>query len=182
MDSSQERSSSAGSEDRRTDPKTGVTNRRSDTTGAADRDSSELPRVTDAAEARVSEGVEPDDGDASERSVLLSMDEYRPGMTVRVVGQLLASTVVDLLELPTGETVPVLSRPDEYTGYVVRSEPGRTQVWSTMIVFTRESLEIGACYVFEADAQVFSTQLYLLRTTVHRIGSADSAADGNDGD
>ncbi|WP_226006337.1 hypothetical protein [Natrinema salinisoli] len=103
-------------------------------------------------------------------------------MTVRVVDRLPAPIVVELLELPNDETVPVLTRPDEYTGYVVRSEPGGTQVWSTVIVFTRDSLESGACYAFDVGAQVFSTQLYLFETTARRIGSTDSAPDGNDGE
>lgn len=94
-------------------------------------------------------------------------------MTVRVVDRLPAPTVVRLLRLPNGETVPVLRRPDEYTGYVVRTEFRVDLVFSTMIVFTRETLETGARYVFEADAQVFSTRLHLLRTTARRIDSAD---------
>ncbi|WP_222919288.1 hypothetical protein [Natrinema sp. SYSU A 869] len=108
------------------------------------------------------------------------MNEYRPGMTARVVDRLPAPIVVELLALPNGETVPVLTEPDEYTGYVVRSEPSGTQVWTTMIVFTRESLESGVCYAFEAGAQVFSTQLSLLRTTAIRIGSAGSSSETTD--
>ncbi|WP_337652564.1 hypothetical protein [Halomontanus rarus] len=97
------------------------------------------------------------------------MDDYRPGLTVRVVDRLPAPIVVQLLRLPNGETVPVLERPDEYLGYIVRSEFRTDLVHSTTVVFTRESLESDTGYTFEADAQVFSTQLNLFRTTVHRI-------------
>ncbi len=111
---------------------------------------------------------------AGERSdptqlVLIPMDDYRPGLTVRVVDRLPAPIVVQLLRLPNGETVPVLERPDEYLGYIVRSEFRTDLVHSTTVVFTRESLESDTGYTFEADAQVFSTQLNLFRTTVHRI-------------
>ncbi|SEQ34587.1 hypothetical protein [Natrinema salaciae] len=163
-----------------TDPATTATNRRPDTPGAAGEQSPESIRSRDAAEARSSDGCRSDGGDEAERSVLVPMNEYRPGMTVRVVDRIPAPTVVELLVLPNGETVPVLTQPDEYVGYVVRSELGGAQVRSTMIVFTRESLESGACYAFEAGARMFSTQLSLLRTTARRIGSADSAPDGND--
>lgn len=124
---------------------------------------------------RMTSGSNESDAD---RSVLVSIDEYRPGMTVRVVDRLPAPIVVDLLRLPNGETVPVLTQPDEYTGYVVRSEFGRSRVRSTTIVFTRESLESGARYAFEADGQVYSTRLYLLQATVRRV---DSAGDGRGG-
>ncbi|QLK25237.1 hypothetical protein HYG81_14210 [Natrinema zhouii] len=105
------------------------------------------------------------------------MNEYRPGMTGRVVNRLPAPIVVDLLRLPNGETVPVLTQPDEYSGYVIRSEFGDEQVHSTAIVFTRESLESGARYAFESDAQVYSTRLYLLQTTALRTGSAGGGCD-----
>lgn len=108
----------------------------------------------------------------SDRSVLVPVNEYRPGTTARVVDRLPATIVVELLRLPNGETVPVLTRPDEYTGYVVRSEFGGEQVRWTTIVFTREALESDSRYVFEADAQVYSTQLSLLETTVRHVGSA----------
>ncbi|WP_408957902.1 hypothetical protein [Natrinema sp. 74] len=96
-------------------------------------------------------------------------------MTVRVVDRLPAPTTVRLLRLPNGRTISELTRPDEYTGYVVRSEPETDRVHSMTIVFTRGSLEPGACYVFKADAQVFSTQLHLFETTARRIASAGNA-------
>lgn len=101
--------------------------------------------------------------------ILVPMDEYRPGLTVRVVDRLPAPIVVQLLRLPNDETVPVLERPDEYTGYVVRVEFRSDLVYATMIVFSRESLDTDATYRFEGDAQAFSTQLHLLRATARRV-------------
>lgn len=105
------------------------------------------------------------------------MTEYRPGLTVRVVDRLPAPIVVQLLRLPNDETIPVLRRPDEYTGYVTRSGIRKDLVHSTVIVFTRESLESDACYTFKADAQVFSTQLNLFRATVRQVGSTEEGDD-----
>lgn len=111
------------------------------------------------------------------REVLIPIDDYRPGLTVRVIERLPAPIVVRLLRLPNDETVPVLTRPDEYTGYVVRSESGSDLVHSTTNVFTRDSLEDDARYAFESDSQVFSTRLNLFRATARRVGEdADPAS------
>ncbi|MDS0478433.1 hypothetical protein [Natrinema sp. 1APR25-10V2] len=107
--------------------------------------------------------------------MLVPIHEYRPGLTVRVVDRLPAPITVQLLRLPNGTTVPELTQPDEYAGYVARTEPGADRVRSTMIVFTRGSLETDACYTFEADVQVFNTQLHLFETAVSRIASAGDA-------
>lgn len=122
----------------------------------------------------------PNEDEQSDSFVLVSLTDYRPGLTVRVVDRLPASTVVQLLRLPNDETVPVLTRPDEYTGYAVRSEDGDERVYSTMFVFTRNSLEIDARYEFATDAQVFSTQLNLFRATAHCVGSSDEENDTDD--
>ena len=135
--------------------------------------------MTSPAEERSSVGRYPDVQKESEpdRLVLVPIHGYRPGMTVRVVDRLPAPIVVQLLRLPNDETVPVLRRPDEYSGYVVRAEFRGDFVYSTMVVFTRESLESDARYTFEADAQVFSVQLSLFQTTARRISSADDGGD-----
>lgn len=109
--------------------------------------------------------------------VLVSLADYWPGLTVRVVDRLPVPIAVQLLRLPNDETVPVLTRPDEYAGYVVRAESGDEQVYSTMFVFTRGSLEPGVEYEFGTDAQMFSTQLNLFRVTASR---ADSQAEDED--
>ncbi|WP_254764862.1 hypothetical protein [Natrinema marinum] len=104
--------------------------------------------------------------------MLVPIHEYRPGLTVRVVDRLPAPITVQLLRLPNGRTIPELTRPDEYGGYVVRAELGPNRVRSTIIVFTRGSLERDECYLFSTDGQVFSTRLHLFETTVRRIASA----------
>ncbi|WP_049924397.1 hypothetical protein [Halopiger djelfimassiliensis] len=101
--------------------------------------------------------------------VVLPMRDYRPGLTVRVLERLPAPIVVRLLRLPNGDTVSVLKRPDEYTGYVARSEFGPERVHAMTVVFTRESLETETRYAFEDDATVFSTRLNLFRVTVGRV-------------
>lgn len=160
-----------------TDSVTAATNQRSDTTDAASGQSTEPTRSRSDSDTCSSDGSPPDEAD---RFVLVPMNEYQPGMTGRVVDRLPAPTTVELLALPNGDTVSVLTQPDEYVGYVVRSTLTETQVRSTMIVFTRESLESGTRYVFEVGAQLFSTQLSLLRTTARRVESADSESAADD--
>ncbi|WP_120242863.1 hypothetical protein [Halopiger aswanensis] len=155
-----------------------ATNDRSDATDAAGGRSAESIRLQADPGACSADGGSPDETDEPDRLVLVPMNDYQPGMTGRVVDRLPAPIVVDLLALPNGDTVSVLTQPDEYRGYVVRSTLTATQVRSTTIVFTRDSLETGACYVFEVGAQLFSTQLSLLRTTVRRVGAADSSDSG----
>ncbi|WP_306054328.1 hypothetical protein [Natronococcus wangiae] len=110
--------------------------------------------------------------------VLVSLTDYRPGLAIRVIDRLPAPIVVQILRLPNDETVPVLTQPDEYTGYVVRSEFGDEQVHSTMLVFTRGALETDASYEFGTDTQVFSTRLNLFRVTARCVDSRN----GEDGD
>lgn len=128
----------------------------------------------------VEAGTQETDGDEEPppgHLVLIPMSEYRPGLTVRVVERLPAPIAVRLLRLPNGETVPVLEQPDEYTGYVARAASGDELVRSTMIVFTRESLETDARYAFENDSQVFSTRLNLFRATARPLEAGDDPAD-----
>lgn len=101
--------------------------------------------------------------------LLVDMDEYRPGASFRVVGRLPAPLTVQLLRLPNGETVPVLERPDDYTGYVVRSAYGVEQVAATAIVFTRGALVPDGRYEFLDDALVFSERLRLFRSTARLL-------------
>ncbi|ELZ22578.1 hypothetical protein C477_04249 [Haloterrigena salina JCM 13891] len=101
--------------------------------------------------------------------VLVSLDDYRPGLTVRLVDRLPATTVVRLLRTPDGETVPVLTQPDEYAGYVARSTLEGGAVGTTTHLFAREQLETGAEYELVGDAQVFSTRLNLFRVTARRV-------------
>lgn len=127
------------------------------------------------ADTRLSDGSTSEGGNEPKQLVLVPIHEYRPRLTVRIVDRLPAPITVQLLRLPSGATVPELTQPDEYAGYVARVEPGADRVRSTMIVFTRGSLDTDACYVFEGDVQVFSTRLHLFETTVSRIASAGDA-------
>lgn len=102
-----------------------------------------------------------------EETILLPVADYRPELVVRVVDQLPAPTTIRLLRLPNEETVPVLTRPDEYRGYVVRSAVSDEQVERTTHAFVRapRGLEPEAEYEFGIDAQMFSDELALLRVS-----------------
>lgn len=115
------------------------------------------------------ESAEVDTQSEEGQLVLVSLDDYRPGLTVRVVDRLPATTVVRLLRPPDGGTVPVLTQPDEYTGYVARSRLEGGAVGTATHLFAREPLETGATYELVADAQVFSTRLNLFRVTARRV-------------
>lgn len=120
-------------------------------------------------------GVRSTDADAPsdcEPLALVPANDYRPAMTFRVVARLPAPITVELLRLPGGDRVPVLTGPDEYTGYVVRSTVGDDQVDTTTHVYVRGTLEAGARYAFETDAKVFDTGLNLFRATVRRLDSS----------
>ncbi|QLG47564.1 hypothetical protein [Natrinema halophilum] len=106
-----------------------------------------------------------------DESVLVAVQNYRAGMRFRVVGQLPRLLTIRLLRLPTGETTSVLTRPDEYRGYVTRSVADGRVVDASTLVFTRGVLESGVEYEFEADAQMFSNQLNLFQSSVQRVGS-----------
>lgn len=110
-----------------------------------------------------------DEAEPPGQLVLVPTTDYRPGLTVRVVDRLPAETVVRLLRLPNGKTVPVLTRPDEYLGYVARDESGGSQVYSTTVLFTRDSLETGVSYRFGDDVSMFSPELHLFRVTARRV-------------
>lgn len=97
--------------------------------------------------------------------VLVPIAEYRPGRTVCVVDRLPAPTTVRLLSLPCAEREPVLTRPDEFTGYVVRSTTDGG-VEATTFVFLEGRLQRGRRYTFTTDARVFSVALDLLEVTI----------------
>lgn len=120
---------------------------------------------------------------SNDQLVLVSMADYRPEMRFHVVDRLPAPTTVALLRLPTEETVPVLTRPDEYRGYVVRSMLGTELVDTTTVVFTRDSLEQDGEYAFVSDASVFSERLNLFRASIERVDAeGHSAPDADRGD
>ncbi|WP_255168059.1 hypothetical protein [Natrononativus amylolyticus] len=107
-----------------------------------------------------------DEESMAHEQLLVPMIDHRPGMTFQVVSQLPAPITVELLRLPDGDFAPVLTQPDRYTGYVVRSTTGDRQIDMTTNVFTEESLEPDTDYTFTTDTQVFSTELNLFESHV----------------
>ncbi|SEH17686.1 hypothetical protein SAMN04487967_3338 [Natronorubrum sediminis] len=137
--------------------------------GRASNDGPEDGEVASTSDDETEEANEPEP-DLLDRPLLVSMDDYQPGSSFRVVDRLPAPLTVQLLRPPDGETIAVLERPDEYAGYVARDE-NTDSVYATTFLFTRDSLETDAEYALEPDAQVFSTQLRLLESRARRVDS-----------
>ncbi|GAB3664307.1 hypothetical protein [Halopiger thermotolerans] len=105
--------------------------------------------------------VQDDDG-----QVLVFTYDYEAGESFEVISQLETSTTVEILQ-SEGETVPEISQPDEYAGHVVRLQADDGPQGPTILLFTRdESYESGASGSLGDDAQIFSTQLNLLSTSL----------------
>ncbi len=121
--------------------------------------------------ATATDGEATDTEADSEPFVLVAMDDYRPGLRFELMERLPAPISVAMLTSPVGEQPSVLSRPDEYVGYVGRSVFDSGQVRGFTTVFSRRSLETEGRYAFGRDAGVFSVELHLLRATVRRSGS-----------
>ncbi|WP_433628994.1 twin-arginine translocation signal domain-containing protein [Halomicrococcus sp. NG-SE-24] len=105
--------------------------------------------------------------------VLVFTYDYYPNVTFRVTQGLQASTTVNVLRRPGGGTVPEISQPDDYNGYVINyrlGAQGQQSAGITTLLFTRETLQTDARYRLAGDAQVFSSDLNLLSTNARRIG------------
>ncbi|WP_225741221.1 twin-arginine translocation signal domain-containing protein [Halorussus halophilus] len=94
--------------------------------------------------------------------------EYHPATNFRVEDELPAATTVRLLRLPGGNTVPEISQPDDYNGYVIRYEMGNPRAAISTFLFTRRNLQRDQRYRLSASAQVFSSELNVLGATFRR--------------
>lgn len=107
---------------------------------------------------------------AQGRNVLVYTYDYHPGVEFRVSNALEQSTTVRLLERPGGGTVPEISQPDDYNGYVIRYLLGGGGGGSgqlTSFVFGRDiSLSQGDTRRFSGNASIFSSDLNLLSTSL----------------
>ncbi|WP_254764860.1 hypothetical protein [Natrinema marinum] len=106
--------------------------------------------------------VQDDDG-----QVLVFTYNYEAGESFDVVSQLETSTTVSILQTADGETVPEISQPDEYTGHVVRYSTDDGPQAPSVLLFTRDqSYSSGDSATLGEDAQMFSTQLNLISTSI----------------
>jgi hypothetical protein len=111
---------------------------------------------------------------AQQNQVLVYTYDFHPDVQFRVVNQLEQTTVVRLLRRPGGGTVPEISQPDDYTGYVIRyrlggGDGGQGQI--TTVVFGQNlNLSQGDNRRFSGNASIFSTDLNLLSTNLQGGG------------
>ena len=106
-----------------------------------------------------------------QQDVLTYFDDYQPGQTVRIIAQLPQDIVVSLLQLPNGNTIPEISQPDDYNGYVIRpTTGGNNRAVGATYMFTRASLSPDNRYQFGTSSNVFSSQLSLINTSLRRQG------------
>jgi hypothetical protein len=110
------------------------------------------------------------------RQVLVYTYNYYPNVSFHVVEQLQASTTVNVLRRPRGGTVPEISQPDDYNGYVISYQiggDGDERAGITTLLFTRGTLQIDTRYRLSGDAQIFSSDLNLLSSTARRTGGGN---------
>ncbi|WP_225741191.1 twin-arginine translocation signal domain-containing protein [Halorussus halophilus] len=110
------------------------------------------------------------------RNVLVYSYQYYPGVRFRVIAPLQQSTTVRALRRPGGQTVPEISQPDDYNGYVITyrlSTGGDTDraAGITTFAFTRQNLQTGRNYRIGVDATVFSSRLSLLSSQARLQGN-----------
>lgn len=99
---------------------------------------------------------------------LIFAREYYPRRPFRILGRLPATLTVKILDGPPGRTIPVLTQPDEYNGYVIQyaSEYASTYTF----LFSQHLLESAAEYRLTLAATYFSSLLNLLEVPLVRIG------------
>jgi hypothetical protein len=112
---------------------------------------------------------------AQNRNVLVYTYDYHPNVQFRVVNTLEKATTVRLLERPGGGTVPEISQPDNYNGYIIRyllggGGGGQGQITTFMFRQGGQALSRGDTRRFSGDASVFSSRLNLLSTTLEGSG------------
>ena len=119
---------------------------------------------------------------AQGRNVLVYTYDYHPNVEFRVTHSLEKATTVRLLERPGGGTVPEISQPDDYNGYIIRyllgGGSGQGQI-STFIFLQGGTLSQGSTHQFSGDASVFSSELNLLSTSIRgQFGGGGTTSGG----
>lgn len=102
-----------------------------------------------------------------EGQALVFSYDYKAGSTFDVISQLETGTTVRLLQTAEGESVPEISQPDEYNGYVIREQTQNGPLAPTTVLFVRgQTFSSGDTATLGEDASMFSSQLNLLSTTL----------------
>ena len=106
----------------------------------------------------------------SDPSVLVFSYQYYPNVKFKVRQQLTATTTVQLLKRPNGSTVPEISTPDDYNGYVIdyRVQGGSNNSGIVTFLFTKSSVSTGSTWKLSGDGQIFSSPLNLLQTNANQ--------------
>jgi len=110
---------------------------------------------------------------------LVFSDKYWPQTPFVVINQIQTSTTVDILNGIDDEGIAEISQPDEFNGYVVNYRMTEEGPGMYTTIFTEGSLQRDERYQFSGDAQMFSTELNLLETTIEAPGGDDGDA-GNE--
>jgi len=92
--------------------------------------------------------------------------DYWPQTPFLVLNQLQTGTTVDILNGIDDEGIPEISQPDDFNGYVVNYRMQQDGPGLYTMIFTESSLQQDEQYQFAGNAQMFSTELNLLETTI----------------
>ena len=113
--------------------------------------------------------------------VLAFAYNFFPAADFDVIARLEQSTTVDVLQVGD-ETVPEISQPDEWNGHVVRYDMGMgdTAGITTFLFLRGVSLDAGDSARLADDAQMFSSDLNLLNSSIG--GAAETADEGDEDD
>lgn len=93
---------------------------------------------------------------------------YFAGQGFAIVARLPTATTIEILDGPDDQGVPVVPRPDEYLGYVVRFDRLGTPVYS--FLFATDLLQTGGRYRFSGDVTYFDGTLNLVSTPIVAVG------------
>jgi len=110
---------------------------------------------------------------------LVFSDKYWPQTPFVVINQLQTSTTVDILNGIDDEGVAEISQPDDFNGYVVNYRMTEDGPGMYTTIFTESSLQRDEQYQFSGNAQMFSTELNVLETTIE---APDGGGDDDDDD
>ncbi|MFB6166039.1 MAG: hypothetical protein ABEJ31_12835 [Haloarculaceae archaeon] len=111
-------------------------------------------------------------------SALVFSYDYYPGAEFTVTASLQQSTTTKMLQTPGGQNISEISSPADYNGYAIGYSLGGSPIYSYL--FTKRTLQQGNSYSIGEEAQVLSSRLNLLSTSISRgSGSSSMSSDNN---